>query len=162
MHLILICIFFGTQTCLCRLQNWPYFDVCKYARALTQKVCNEVENGFSEARAQDSYATLDKGRLCVGDWRLIGFSWPYSNILEIVWAFSVFRHVQTAQPPRQRRKRIYNTSQFYFSRFEPHSIRYRAWFVVLSLSVCLVYKGQTRFKFRGPRFRVFGCFVFEI
>ena len=21
--------FFGTHTCLCRLQNWPYFDVCK-------------------------------------------------------------------------------------------------------------------------------------
>ena len=33
---------------------------------------------------------LDKGRLCVGDWRLIGFSWRYRNILEIVWAFSVF------------------------------------------------------------------------
>ena len=92
--------FFGTHTCLCRLQNWPYFDVCKYARALTQKVCNEVENGFSEARAQDSYATLDKGRLCVGDWRLIGFSWPYSNILEIVWAFPVFWSLPKHSLPR--------------------------------------------------------------
>ena len=37
--------FFGTHTCLCRLQIWRYFDVCKYARALTKKVWNEFQNG---------------------------------------------------------------------------------------------------------------------
>ena len=44
--------FFGTHTCLCRLQSWPYFDVCKYARALTQKVFNEVENGEWDSRVR--------------------------------------------------------------------------------------------------------------
>ena len=39
--------FFGTHTCLCRLQNCPSadFGVFKCAWAVTQKVWNEAENG---------------------------------------------------------------------------------------------------------------------
>ena len=44
--------FFGTHTCLCRLQNCPSadFGVFKYAWAVTQKVWNEAENGVWGSR----------------------------------------------------------------------------------------------------------------
>ena len=44
--------FFGTHTCLCRLQNYPSadFGVFKYAWAVTQKVSNEAENGVWGSR----------------------------------------------------------------------------------------------------------------
>ena len=44
--------FFGTHTCLCRVQNCPSadFGVFKYAWAVTQKVWNEAENGVWGSR----------------------------------------------------------------------------------------------------------------
>ena len=44
--------FFGTQACLCRLQNCPsaHFGVFKYTWAAIQKVWNEAENGVWGSR----------------------------------------------------------------------------------------------------------------
>ena len=44
--------FFGTHTCLCRLQNCPSadFGIFKYAWAVTQKVWNGAENGVWGSR----------------------------------------------------------------------------------------------------------------
>ena len=44
--------FFGTHTCLCRLQNCPSsdFGLSKYAWAVTRKVWNEAENGVWGSR----------------------------------------------------------------------------------------------------------------
>ena len=97
----------------------------------------------------------------MGDWRLVGFSWPCSTILEIVWAFSVFWSLPKHSLPRSGGN-AFTT---------PHSSTWvdLSWirFVIVLDSCCIrkrlsrVYKGQTGFKFRGLRFRVFGCFVFD-
>ena len=113
---------------------------------------------------------LDKGRLCVEDWRLTGFSWRYSNILEIVWAFSVFWSRPKHSLPRS------GGNAFTTPRGSTWVDLNCIWFVIVLDSCCIskrlsrVYKGQTGFKFRGLCFRVFwglcfrvfGCFVFEI
>ena len=98
---------------------------------------------------------LDKGRLCVGDWRLTGFSWRYSNILEIVWAFSVFWSRPKHSLPRS------GGNAFTTPRGSTWVDLNCIWFVIVLDSCCIskrlsrVYKGQTGFKFRGLCFRVF-------
>ena len=101
----------------------------------------------------------------------------YSNILEIVWAFSVFwSRPKHSLPPGLPRS---GGNAFTTWVVELHSIRYRI--LVIALDFCCIYIGLVfikerpvssfwvlRFRSRVLRFRVlgasfsrFGCFVFE-
>ena len=58
--------FFGTHTCLCRLQHCTSadFGVFKYARAVTQKVSNEAENRVWGSRVLLLRHALPRFRVC--------------------------------------------------------------------------------------------------
>ena len=100
----------------------------------------------------------------------MGFSWSYSNILEIVWEFSIFWSRPKHSLPRSGGNAF--TTPRSSTWVDLNCIR----LVIVLDSCCIskrlsrVYKGQAGFKFRGLRFRVFwglrfrvfGWFVFEI
>ena len=104
---------------------------------------------------------LDKGRLYVGDWRLIGFSWRYSNILEIVWTFSVFWSRPKQSLPRS------GGNAFTTPRGSTWADLNCIWFVIVMIPAvlargCLVFlKDRLISSLRFLRFRVFWVLLFR-
>ena len=125
--------FFGTHTCLCRLQNCPSadFGVFKYVWAVTQKVWNKAANGVWGSRVlllrhARTHGPSTQRRKCI--YNLSRFELHSCCIL-----------VSIKDRP---------VSNFWVLRFRSRVLRFR----VLGAS----------FSSLGASFSSFGCFVFEI
>ena len=159
MHLIFICIFFGTHTCLCRLQNWPYFDVCKYAWALTLKVCNGVGNGewgsrvrlLRHAWQRTRQRTAVCGRL-TPDWLFLAIQLHSRNSLGVL-GFLITSKLHSL--PRSGGKAF--TTPRSSTWVDLNCIRFG-----IVLDTCCISKTLSRVYKEQTGFKLIGVFVFEI